>query len=210
MEGEESSAVRWGSLVGQADGVAVVSDTEEGLCGWCVGNYEGRLRELIISVKHRPHVRLQPLLSEVGYGLGQALVAQVQSQLGGWDGESAVEVVALPSGFRRYWKGMLVTPAIAAGACVALEEAGLPAHPTYPLRLRQQWRSQAGRSGAQRWLERDHSMRATAPVSDAVVLVDDVVTTGATMLEAARACREAGAQRIWGLALAQVGVPWET
>lgn len=37
---------------------------------------------------------------------------------------------------------------------------------------------------------------------DSVVLVDDVVTTGATLMECGRACRRAGATAVYGLALA--------
>lgn len=40
-----------------------------------------------------------------------------------------------------------------------------------------------------------------------VFVVDDVITTGATMTEAARACLEAGARRVFGLALARVPEP---
>lgn len=34
-----------------------------------------------------------------------------------------------------------------------------------------------------------------------VVLIDDVFTTGATLSEAARICKEAGAQEVWALTL---------
>lgn len=40
-----------------------------------------------------------------------------------------------------------------------------------------------------------------------VIVVDDVITTGATMAEAARACLDAGARRVFGLALARVPEP---
>lgn len=36
-----------------------------------------------------------------------------------------------------------------------------------------------------------------------IVLVDDILTTGATMLEATRVLKKAGVKRVWGLALAR-------
>ncbi len=41
------------------------------------------------------------------------------------------------------------------------------------------------------------------PTHNRVVLVDDVFTTGATMEEAARVLRQAGAREVWGLVLAK-------
>ena len=36
-----------------------------------------------------------------------------------------------------------------------------------------------------------------------VILVDDIVTTGSTMQEAARVLKEVGIKKVWGLALAR-------
>ena len=47
------------------------------------------------------------------------------------------------------------------------------------------------------------SLRVAGPVTGVVVLVDDVVTTGASLQAAARALVDAGADRVHGLTLAQ-------
>ncbi len=45
--------------------------------------------------------------------------------------------------------------------------------------------------------------RKSQITNDKILLVDDVWTTGATMQEAARTLRKAGAKKIWGMALAR-------
>jgi ComF family protein len=120
-----------------------------------------------------------------------------------WDGWTppgpAVVVVPVPLGRRRrrqrgYNQAQLLARTLAAGlglACVDGLERTVETAP------------QVGRGGE----DRRQALRGVfrwgaglAPPS--VVLVDDVVTTGATLVECARACRAAGALRVQGLALA--------
>lgn len=65
---------------------------------------------------------------------------------------------------------------------------------------------QVGRGRAARLRNVAGAFRASPAVAGRdLVLVDDVVTTGATADAAARALREAGARRIWVVALARAG-----
>jgi predicted amidophosphoribosyltransferase len=59
-------------------------------------------------------------------------------------------------------------------------------------------RDQAGLTAAERWINLSHAFRSLA-VTGPVVLVDDLVTTGATAHWAARALREAGARGVEAL-----------
>lgn len=72
-----------------------------------------------------------------------------------------------------------------------------------PLRQRRRVADQAGLGAAERAVNLEHSMqvhRGALPMvrGSACVLVDDVLTTGSTLVEAARALRRAGAQAVVG------------
>lgn len=65
---------------------------------------------------------------------------------------------------------------------------------------------QAARAASDRLVgDLDHAFAAVGHVPRRVVLCDDVCTSGATMDAAARALKSAGAERVWGFAIAVGG-----
>ena len=64
---------------------------------------------------------------------------------------------------------------------------------------------QVGLSAAARQKNVAHSMQARQRVSETVLLVDDVITTGSTMREAARVLHLAGAKKVFGISLCGSG-----
>jgi predicted amidophosphoribosyltransferase len=65
--------------------------------------------------------------------------------------------------------------------------------------------AQSGRAAGDRWHHPGFVVRGTAP--PAVLLVDDVATTGATLSAAARALRAAGTEVVHGLVVARAPLP---
>jgi ComF family protein len=87
-------------------------------------------------------------------------------------------------------------------------ERGAQVAPTALRRVRAT-RSQTGLGRAERARNLRGAFRATGPVPRRVWLVDDVVTTGATLEAAARALRRAGARQVVALCAARTPRPSE-
>lgn len=158
-----------------------------------LGRYEGLLRELIMRMKtDRSELVARTLVEAAWRERGEAL-----STLG-------IDLAtAVPMHLWRRWQRGVNPPG--ALACSLAEKLGISAAPR-ALRLKRNVPPQVGLSRAARFrnLSGEMSVRPTYHLRGAhVLLVDDILTTGATCAEAARALRRAGAGEVTVFVLAR-------
>ncbi|WP_314253067.1 ComF family protein [Streptomyces kutzneri] len=155
--------------------------------------YEGAVRSLLLAHKERGAL---PLAGVLGAALAAAVLA---GGAGGSGGAGDVVLVPVPSA-RRQVRARGHDPArrIALAAAGRLRRSGVPARVAPVLGLRRAVADQAGLGARQRrenltgaLAVRGGGRRLTAGAAR-IVLVDDLITTGATLAEAARAARAAG------------------
>lgn len=174
---------------------------------WAVAAYEGAVRSMIVAHKEEGRTGL-------ARPLGEALALSALAALGGspaggagWEVPSTILeppaasgppwLVPVPSAraaTRR--RGHDPTRAMTAIAVAALRRRGVPARGPSVLAHTRRVADQAGLTAAERAGNLLEALTVTRPREIAgrtVVLVDDVITTGATLAEAARALRAAGA-----------------
>ncbi len=187
------------------------------------GAYEGTLRTLILAVKDHGRLDALPALAAL-FREPVALLAEVLS-----DPAAPIVLVPLPSrpaavrrrGYRHV--DLLVRAALQRGAFNVL---GMPqlqpwlrlarGRPQRALGVFQRSRGQVGLSADERQRNRRGTMRVRSRVSwrfgraaagreclagKRVILLDDIVTTGASLREAHRVCVEAGATVLAALCL---------
>ena len=153
---------------------------------WSAAPYEGIARDLVVALKFGARL---PLARRAA-----AVIAE-RAPAGLLEG---VIVPVPPAPARRRRRGFDAAERIAAALSV---ETGLP----LGLCLRRsQGRRQVGRPRSER-LAAPPQVRLAAPPPAAAVLVDDVVTTGATIGACARALRSGGTDRIVTLTFARSG-----
>ena len=157
-----------------------------------LGRYAGPRRDAIVAVKEHGRVDLiAPLADALSAGINQLLVWGVI--------ETPITVVPAPtrrSAARR--RGGDPVTRIARGA--AARQTGVEV--VQALRLRALVRDSVGLSGADRQRNIAGHVRIIKPIAGAVLVVDDIVTTGATAAESVRVLHIAGAQVAGVLAIA--------
>ncbi len=174
----------------------------DGRCGDCrgrrpalsrlarVGRYEGALRDMILVFKHD-----RRLAGPLGRLLAEVLERELSP-------EELDFVVPVPSpGRRRFLRGFHPTGLLAheTSRHVGLRWAAA-------LEMARPMRPQVGLSATERAANVRGAFRpapGTALVGRRVCVLDDVCTTGATLREAARTLREAGAESVVGVVLAR-------
>ncbi|WP_396448079.1 ComF family protein [Actinomadura sp.] len=168
---------------------------------WTVAAYEGSLRAILAAYKERGRT---PLAAPLGETLATALhAALAPAHPPPADGAGAV-VVRVPSGRRAVRRrGHDPLRGVAEVAVRRLRAGGVPVVMVDALRQRGRVADQAGLTAVQRAANLRGAVEVRADVAGSpVVLVDDVVTTGASLAEAARALRAAGADVVGAATIA--------
>lgn len=158
-----------------------------------LGMYQNELRQAVLKIKHAEH---EPLAIELGRQLAERL-----RQMPFADTPDLIAPVPM-FWLKRIWRGTNAPDLIA---------QSLTAELRFPLALdllvcRRFTRQQSTLSAD----ERKHNVRGAYRTSRRynvreakILLVDDVVTTGATAHDAARALRQAGAAKVYVAAIAR-------
>lgn len=145
-----------------------------------LGRYGGALRQIILRAKHQDGRDLGPFLFQAGANLSTAMAPLLEDA-------REILVVSAPPSWKRRWDGQVVTDQIARGVCSGLSaqlpDCSISVEDLFKLKP---WKpSQSSRSGSARRKGRQGAFSLVGKVSPGVVvvLVDDVLTTGATMRE---------------------------
>lgn len=154
---------------------------------WSGLAYDGVARSVLLAFKNEGRTELAPPLAV-------ALLSAVDAAVTALGDAGLPDLVPMPRTVRSS-RDRGYEP-----VRVVLRRAGLPS--VRLLRLVRNGADQTALGRSERRRNAEGSMRSLPPGTRPVLLVDDVVTTGATLLEAARAVREAGGEVLGAVTVA--------
>lgn len=165
---------------------------ERGLRVWSVATYDGTVRTALVAWKDHGRPDLTPFLAAALQRAAGRSVAELAAP------ESLVVVPAPSSSDARRQRGWHPVRDLARRTAMGLRRRGTPTRMLPVLRQARGVRDQARLDAAERGANLTDALWVPGPWwahlrGRPCLLVDDVVTTGATLREAARALRYAGA-----------------
>lgn len=157
---------------------------------WSGGPYAGAAGQLVRAAKFRPD-------EAVAARLAASLSRRFSTVAPAFDA-----VVAVPTTpWRHYWRGFHLPDML------AREVSRATGRPLVSVLHRRWGAAQSGRDEASRRRAAPTLLRARGVVEGELLVVDDVLTTGATLHAAAQELLAAGASRVMGLVVASAGPP---
>ncbi|WP_055478009.1 phosphoribosyltransferase family protein [Sphaerimonospora mesophila] len=168
---------------------------------WSATTYDGAARRMLLALKERGRTVVTPVLAA---GLARVVTAALEARMEPVD-RRPLALVPVPSARAASRKrGHDPVRAVTEAAAAELRPLGQPVVSVPMLRQSRRVADQAGLSSARRAANlseafevvpgRTGLLAALQRRGAVVVLVDDIVTTGSTLAEAARALRLAGAE----------------
>lgn len=185
-------------LVGPPLGLVTPTPCPPGLPALsALASYDGPLQRLLLS--HKEHGRLQ-LTRPLGSALAAAVLVHGRGPF------VLCPVPSSPHAVRS--RGHDHAMRLAQAAARALRSEGVDVRAMRLLRQRRSLADQSGLTTSQRAANLHGALRAQGPPQQHVVVVDDVVTTGATVVEATRALRAGGHAVVGASVLAATQKRW--
>lgn len=172
---------------------------------WACAAYDGPVRDVVVAWKDRGRVALTPFLEGVAHRAGRAVGCAFAEALGAGGRVLVVPVPSSAAAVRA--RGSDLVGTLAGAVAGGLGRRGLDPVLAPLLRQGSRVRDQVGLASRARAVNRAGAVRVRHVVTGPVLLVDDVVTTGATLAAAQAALERRGALVLGGLVLAATPAP---